>query len=182
MSTPADAFAAKAPLLEDVALAKIVLFDLLAPAVRDHVEGVYVYGSFVAPERELDRDGEVSDLDVYVTVDDAILPGAGDDPREVSTRFGATEHGLLCRLATQGALDVFGRREAFDVGLPDAPDPVVATVERAERAVFHAREMDIDLLRFRPLDLTLGTPEAFRSFVGGDPHLQVWPLDGGRGA
>jgi hypothetical protein len=175
----ADTFAEKAPLLKDVGLAKIVLFDLLAPEVREHVESVYVYGSFVDPDRELDRDGDVSDLDVYVTVGDEVPPtvDGSQEPAEVSTRFGATEHGLLCRCATQGALEVFGRGEAFDVPLPDAPEPVVGSVERAERAVFHAREIDGELLRFRPLDLTLGTPDAFATFVDGDPHLEVWPLD-----
>ena len=179
MSTPTDAFAEKAPLLEDVGLAKIVLFDLLAPEVREHVESVHVYGSFVDPDRELDRDGDTSDLDVYVTVGDAVLPtvAGSHEPAEVSTRFGATKHGLLCRCATQGALEVFGRREAFDVPLPDAPEPVVGSVERAERAVFHARETDGELLRFRPLDLTLGTPDAFATFVDDDPYLEVWPLD-----
>jgi hypothetical protein len=174
----AEAFAEKAPLLEDVALAKIVLVDLLAPTVREHVETVSMYGSFVDPDRSLDRDGTISDLDVYVTVDDAVLPAdAAGEPIEVSTRFTATTHGQLCRCATHGTLDVYGRREAFDVPLPDAPEPVRESIERAERAVFHARETDADLLRVRPLDLTLGTPEAFATFVAGDPHLEVWPRD-----
>jgi len=177
--TPAEAFADRAPLLEDATVAKVVLFDLLEREVREHVKSVYVYGSFVDPDQELDRDGDVSDLDIYVTVGDAVLPtvDGAHEPAEVSTRFGATEHGLLCRCATQGALEVFGRGEAFDVPLPDAPEPVVGSVERAERAVFHARETDGELLRFRPLDLTLGTPDAFATFVDGDPHLEVWPLD-----
>lgn len=177
MPTPAEVFAEKAPLLVEPAVAKIVLFDLLERPVREHVDGVYVYGSFADPDTELDREGDVSDLDVYVTVDEAILPAVEGDPAEVSTRFNATQHGLLCRLATQGAIEVFGRREAFDIPLPDAPEPVVGSVERAERAVFHAREIDVELLRFRPLDLTLGTADAFATFVDDDPHLGVWPLD-----
>ena len=177
MSTPTDAFAEKAPLLEDVGLAKIVLFDLLAPEVREHVESVHVYGSFVDPDRELDRDGDTSDLDVYVTVGDAVLPTVDGEPAEVSTRFSATEHGLLCRCATQGALDVYGRREPFDVPLPEVSEPLRESVERAERAVFHATERDTELLRFRATDLTLGAAAAFEAFLGDDPRLQVWPLD-----
>ena len=61
----ADTFAEKAPLLADIDLAKIVVSDLLAPEVREYVERVYVYGSFVDPDAELDRDGDTSDLDVY---------------------------------------------------------------------------------------------------------------------
>lgn len=178
MSTPADVFAEKAPLLEGLEVAAIVLFDLLDAEVRREVDAVYVYGSFADPDRELDRDGDVSDLDVYVTVEDvAVLPTADGEPAEVSTRFGATEHELLCRLATQEAFEVFGRSDGFDVSLPDAPEAVVESIERAERTAFHVSELDVELLRFRPLDLTLGTPGAFASFVDDDPHLQVWPLD-----
>jgi hypothetical protein len=173
----AEAFAEKAPLLDDVALAKIVLVDLLAPTVREHVETVSVYGSFVDPDRALDRNGTVSDLDVYVTVDDKALPAPAGEPVEVSTRFTATTHGQLCRCATHGALDVFGRREAFDVPLPDTSVPLRESIERAERAVFHATELDTELLRLRPLDLTLGTPEAFATFLGDDPQMEVWPRD-----
>ena len=173
----ADTFAEKAPLLEDVALAKIVLIDLLAPEVRRHVDTVSVYGSFADPDRALDRDGTVSDLDVYVTLDDAALPRVGGEPIEVSTRFTATHHGQLCRCATHGALEVYGQREAFDVPLPDASVALWASIECAERAVFHATELDAELLRLRPLDLTLGTPGAFEAFLGDDPHLEVWPRD-----
>lgn len=179
---PREVFARSAPLLDDVALAKIVLVDLLAPEVRDHVAGVYVYGSFVDGTTELDREGNTSDLDVYVQVAPEGLPTTDDgEPREVSTRFSATDHGLLCRCATHGALDVFGRTEPFVVPLPDAPGPVVESIKSAERAVFHAREMDTELLRFRALDLTLGTGDAFERFLGEDPRLRVWPLDDGAG-
>jgi hypothetical protein len=84
----------------------------------------------------------------------------------------------LCRLATQGALTVYGRDEPVGVALPDAPAPVVESLVRAERAVFHASGFDVELLRFRPLDLALGTPAAFERFVGEDPRLRVWPTDG----
>ena len=179
--TPAEAFAERAPLLDPPTVAKVVLFDLLAPEVREHVESVYVYGSFVDPDRELDRDGDTSDLDVYVTVGDVVLPTVDSKPAEVSTRFSASQHGLLCRCATQGALDVFGRTDPFDVPLPDAPEGIVESIKSAERAVFHPREMDADLLRFRALDLTLGTRDAFERFLGEDPRLRVWPLDQGAG-
>jgi len=176
--TPGEVFAERAPLLDDVALAKIVLVDLLAREVREHTTGVFVYGSFVDGAATLDREGDTSDLDVYVTVAPEGLPTTdGGEPREVSTRFSATDHGLLCRCATHGALDVFGRAEPFDVPLPDVPEPVAESIKSAERAVFHAREMDTELLRFRALDLSLGTAAAFRSFLGDDPRLQVWPLD-----
>jgi len=99
------------------------------------------------------------------------------DTTEVSTRFSASQHGLLCRCATQGALDVYGRREPFDVPLPEVSEPLRESVERAERAVFHATERDTELLRFRATDLTLGTAAAFEAFLGDDPRLQVWPLD-----
>jgi hypothetical protein len=175
----AETFAEKAPLLEDLGLAKIVLFDLLAPEVREHVESVYVYGSFVDDSTELDRDGDTSDPDVYVTVGDAVLPrvDGAQEPAEVSTRFGATEHGLLCRCATQGALEVFGRADPFDIPLSGVSEPLRESIERAERAVFHATELDTELLRFRATDLTLGTAAAFEAFLGDDPRLQVWPLD-----
>ena len=135
----AETFAEKAPLFEDLGLAKIVLFDLLAPEILPRVDG---------------------------------------KSREVSTRFGATEHGLLCRCATQGALNVYGRAEPFDLSLPAVSEPLRETIERAERAVFHATELDTELLRFRATDLTLGTAAAFEAFLGDDPRLQVWPLDG----
>ena len=96
----------------------------------------------------------------------------------MSTRFGATEHGLLCRCATQGALNVYGRAEPFDLSLPEVSDPLRESLERAERTVFHATELDTELLRFRATDLTLGTAAAFEAFLGDDPRLQVWPLDG----
>ena len=179
MSTPTDAFAEKAPLLEDVGLAKIGLFDLLAPEVREHVESVYVYGSFVDDSTELDRDGDTSDLDVYVIVGDEVLPRVDGEPRELSTRFGATEHGLLCRCATQGALEVFGRADPFDIPLSGVSEPLRESIERAERAVFHETELDTELLRFRATDLTLGTAAAFEAFLGDDPRLRVWPLDEG---
>ena len=177
--TPAEVFADRAPLLDDATVAKVVLFDLLAPEVREHVERVYVYGSFVNPDTELDRDGDTSDLDVYVTVAPEVLPRVGGEPREVSTRFGATEHGLLCRCATQGALEVFGRADPFDIPLSGVSEPLRESIERAERAVFHANELDTELLRFRATDLTLGTATAFEAFLGDDPRLQVWPLDEG---
>jgi len=172
--TPAEAFAERAPLLDDVTLAKIVLFDILEPPVRDGVECVYVYGSFVDDSTELDRDGAVSDLDVYVTVGPEVLPRVDGEPREVSTRFSASQHGLLCRCATQGALEVSGRAEPFDVPLPQVSEPLRESIERA---VFHANELDTELLRFRATDLILGTPDAFATFLGDDPRLQVWPLD-----
>ena len=177
--TPAEAFANRAPLLDGATVAKVVLFDLLEREVREHVESVYVYGSFVNDSTELDRDGDTSDLDVYVTVGDAILPrvDGAQEPAEVSTRFGATEHGLLCRCATQGALDVYGRADPFDVPLPEVSEPLRESIERAERTVFHATELDTELLRFRATDLTLGTAAAFEAFLGDDPRLQVWPLD-----
>lgn len=202
----AETYRERAPLLNGGDLAEVVLGDLLDPAFAEHLDGVYVYGSFVDPDRELDRDGDTSDLDIYVTVEPdtarellpglpAAEPGAdGDgDPagecedkdegeggaREASTRFGATQHGLLCRLATQGALTVYGRDEPVGVALSDAPAPVVESLVRAERAVFHTSGFDPELLRFRPLDLTLGTPTAFERFVGEDPHLRVWPTDDG---
>jgi len=177
--TPAEAFADRAPLLDDATVAKVVLFDLLEREVREHVKSVYVYGSFVDPDQELDRDGDVSDLDIYVTVGDAVLPtvDGAHEPAEVSTRFGATEHGLLCRCATQGALDVYGRADPFDVPLPEVSEPLRESIERAERTVFHATELDTELLRFRATDLTLGTAAAFEAFLGDDPRLQVWPLD-----
>jgi hypothetical protein len=177
--TPAEAFADRAPLLDDATVAKVVLFDLLAPEVREHVENVYVYGSFVNDTTELDRDGAVSDLDVYVTVGDEVLPRIDGEPREVSTRYGATEHGLLCRCATQGALEVYGRAEPFNLSLPEASEPLRESIERAERAVFHANELDTELLRFRATDLTLGTAAAFETFLGDDPRLRVWPLKEG---
>ena len=173
MST-ADTFAEKAPLLADVDLAKIVVSDLLAPEVREYVERVYVYGSFVDDSTELDRDGDTSDLDVYATVDGDLLPG---DVTEVSTRFSASRHGLLCRCATQDALEVYGRAEPFDLSLPPVSEPLRESIERAERAVFHATELDTELLRFRATDLTLGTPAAFEAFLGDDPRLRVWPTD-----
>jgi hypothetical protein len=172
--TPAEAFADRAPLLDDATVAKVVLFDLLEREVREHVESVYVYGSFVDDSTELDRDGDTSDLDVYATVDDDLLPG---DTTEVSTRFSASQHGLLCRCATQGALAVYGRREPFDVPFPEVSEPLRESVKRGERAVFHATERDTELLRFRATDLTLGTAAAFEAFLGDDPRLQVWPLD-----
>ena len=175
--TPAEAFAERAPLLKPPTMAKVILFDLLEREVREHVESVYVYGSFVDDSTELDRDGDVSDLDVYVTVADEVLPRVNGEPREVSTRFGATEHGLLCRCATQGALEVYGRADPFDLSLPEASEPLRESIERAERAVFHASELDTELLRFRATDLTLGTPPAFEAFLGDDPRLRVWPLD-----
>jgi hypothetical protein len=39
-------------------VAKEVLFDLLEREVREHVEGVYVYGSFVDDSMELDRNDD----------------------------------------------------------------------------------------------------------------------------
>jgi hypothetical protein len=176
-ATPAETFADRAPLLNPETVAKAVRFDLFAPEVHEHVERVYVYGSFVNPDTELDRNGDTSDLDVYVTVAPEVLPRVDGEPREVSTRFGASQHGLLCRCATQGALDVYGRADPFDLSLPEASEPLRESIKRAERAVFHATERDTELLRFRATDLTLGTAAAFEAFLGDDPRLQVWPLD-----
>lgn len=178
MSTPAETFADRAPLLDDIDVANVVLFDLLEPAVRERVDHVYVYGSFVDADRELDRDGDVSDLDVYAVVDEGALDTWGVDGTEVPTRFSASQHGLLCRCATQGALDVYGRREPFDVPLGVDDSALVESLTRAERAVFHARALDTELLHFRALDLALGTSGTFERFLGDDPRLEVWPLDG----
>jgi len=180
-----ETYRERAPLLPPDALTEIVFGDLLAPELVEHVEAVYVYGSFADPDRELDRDGDVSDLDLYVVMEreaaGEFLPtGEGPGAGEVSTRFGATQHGLLCRLATQGAITVYGRDEPLGVTLPDAPEPVVESLVRAERAVFHASGFDVELLQFRPTDLTLGTRDVFDQFVGDDPHLQVWAADWGR--
>jgi hypothetical protein len=154
MSTPTDAFAEKAPLLEDIGLAKIVLFDLLAPEVREHVESVYVYGSFVDDSTELDRDGDTSDLDVYVTVADEVLPRVDGEPREVSTRFGASQHGLLCRCATQSALTVYGRTEPFDLSLRG-----VRTTPGEYRAG-RTRRVSRDRRRHRTVALPCNGPDA----------------------
>jgi len=61
----------------------------------------------------------------------------------------------------------------------EASEPLRESIERAERAVFHATEGDTELLRFRATDLTLGAAAAFEAFLGDDPRLQVWPLDEG---
>jgi hypothetical protein len=79
---------------------------------------------------------------VYVTVADGLLPG---DTTEVSTCFGATTHGLLCRAATQGWLDVCGRPEPVEVSLVD-DSALRESLLRAERAVWHARGIDPELL------------------------------------
>jgi hypothetical protein len=173
-ATPAEAFADRAPLLDPPTVAKVVLFDLFAPEVREHAERVYVYGSFVDDSTELDREGGTSDLDVYVTVADGLLPG---DTTEVSTRFGATTHGLLCRAATQGWLNVYGRPEPVVVSLPVDDSALRESLLRAERAAWHARGIDPELLQFRATDLTLGTTAAFERFLGDDPRLEVWPLN-----
>lgn len=177
--TPADSFVTKAPLLADGELAAVLLEDVLDPTVVERVAAVYCYGSLADPDASLDADGSVSDVDVYVVLEDGALAdlGAPERASEVSTRFSATQHGVLCRLAAQGVLDVHARPEPFDVPLNVAGGPLARSVRQAERAVFHAREGDVELLQFRPMDCTIGTEAAFREFVEPDPHLKVWPCD-----
>lgn len=147
-------------------------YDLLAATIRGRCRSIWLYGSFADPETPVDRDGEVSDLDLWV-----VHPDVGGDG--VSTRFSADRHGLLCRLAAHGAVDVYaGDRDPDDlrgVQLPTHNEALRMTLERAERAVVRANRLDHELLRFRPVDLTIGTRSALDEFLDGDPALCLWP-------
>lgn len=60
------AFEEKAPLVEPAALARLVTEELCTPELRRRVEGVWLFGSFVDPDKPLDTGETHSDLDVLV--------------------------------------------------------------------------------------------------------------------
>lgn len=190
--TPREAFEEKAPRLSPERVTEAVRDDVLAPPVRDAARSGWLHGSFADPASGLDREDPatpggphgLSDVDVFV-----VIEGWGD--RTLATRFTASEHGLLCRLAAQGELRVSADadrperldRPAVSEDLRDAVAlPATAletTVRRAERTAFHARDFDVDHLQLRELDLTLGGREAFDRLVGDESRIRLWPQTGG---
>lgn len=191
-STTRQTFRVKAPRLSLESLTEVVRNDVLAPAVRDVARSAWLHGSFADPRSGIDREdletpggpNGLSDVDVFVVVE-----GWGD--LHLSTRFTASQHGLLCRLAAQGELDVYtgdGPPDRLDrPAVPEevrsrvsVPTPALErTICRAERTTFHVREFDVELLQFRALDLTLGGQTAFEQLVGDEPRLQLWPTPTG---
>lgn len=171
---PAEAFARKAPQLTRDELATIVREELLVGPIRKHCESVWLYGSFVNSDAELDIDGDVSGLEVYVTVDPSILPSAD---AEVSTRFSATQRGVLGRLAMHDVIDIYGQPEPRFVSFPLAPESLLESLRTAERAVFHVRESDREQLNYRGLKLTIGTRAALDELLDRNPALRLWARD-----
>lgn len=191
-TTPAATFGEKAPQLSCETLADVVRQDVLAPAVRETTEEIWLHGAFADPESGIDREDletpggltGLSDVDVFVVLD-------GWDAATLDTRFTASQHGLLCRLAAQDELAVHTDADPTDrLDRPPVPKPIreadllpadalETTIQRAERTTFYARDFDRDLLQFRALDLTLGGPAAFEWLLGDQPKLRVWPTDGG---
>lgn len=179
-ATPADVYAHRAPMLPVAELRPILVEDLVVDGLRDRMDAIHVYGSFIDPDAQLDYDdsfdepqhpADASDLDVWIEV---------DAPATASTRFGGNQHGLLCRLASQGVLNDWGERAQEFETIPIDPtreldDAIIETVRRAERATFSLTEQDAEILGFRVLDLTIGTRDAFEQEVGDDPYLTIWP-------
>lgn len=185
--TARETFRRKAPRLSRATVARVVRTDVLAPSVRDAARGGWLHGSFADPGSGLDREDPatpggshgLSDVDVFVVIDDW-------SDRTLTTRFTASEHGLLCRLAAQGELhvstdaDLSGRLdraavpEGFCGAVALSATALEKTLHRAERTAFHVRGFDVDHLQFRALDLTLGGPTAFDRLVGDDPRIRLW--------
>lgn len=192
-ATPAATFREKAPRLSRETLVAVVREHVLAPPVREATESIWLHGAFADPESGIDREDPetpggwtgLSDVDVFVVLDDW-------DAAALDTRYTASQHGLLCRLAVQSELHVHTDADPTDrLDRPAVPDSIrdagllptdalKTTIRRAERTTFFARDFDRDLLQFRALDLTLGGPGAFEWLLGDRPKRRLWPPAGGR--
>lgn len=178
---PADVYAERAPNLPAYELLTVVREEILADELLEDVVAIHVYGSFVRPDVAIDYDEQLnepthpadnSDLDVWVEME-------GWDDRVLSSRYTGSQHGLVCRLAAQGLVDVHGLEDSELLDVPisgriDATDAEIETIRRAERTTVSLTDTDQEILGFRPLDFSLGGSDAWEREVGDDPTLTIW--------
>lgn len=157
---PKDSFNRKAPLVDAEELVEIIVDEIVSEDLKQQADSIWLLGSFVNPEKELDRKGR-SDLDVFVVVPDWEYPQVDTGVAIFADQ--ATVPELIAELADNGEYLALkgpeGRWERPPAEIWDTiPEYARRTLINSASNVFFRNEDEKASNKIRLYDVTIGSP------------------------
>lgn len=149
-----ESFREKAPLVSLDELAEIITKDILTEELRQKTESVWLFNSFVDPEREIDEKETDSDLDVILLVPDWELPVL-DTGLAVVAPQADTPEAYENNAGEMNWSSKDGKWDSPAKAWERLPDYVRETFLESVQRGFFANESDVESNNIRLYDITI---------------------------
>lgn len=166
-------FQEKAPLVDLDELRRMVVDDILADELRERADSVWIYGSFVNEDKELDAGDARSDLDLFVRVPEWSHPIA--DSAIAAVASAAPDGDVPDSDDWEGiATPETAWERSADEAWEQLPASVRDTLVRSTKRVFYATEAELDDGDSRVFDVNVGNAEQFWYVARYHPVSWIW--------
>lgn len=180
--TAREEFESKAPLLEFEEMKNILIENVIHERLLDRTRGIWLHGSFVDPDSEIDTGDKRSDMDVFVVVPGWELPVATTGIAWTAPQAPQIE----------GLEHLRGNHDWDELPAPSEdwkwncspgeaweklPDYVRTTLVNSNKRFFFATPTDYKERKARPYDVFVGDVEQFEFHSKIGPKVKVWEND-----
>lgn len=146
----------KAPLVDPDGLVDTIESEILSPELRDRGSSIWLRGSFVDPDREIDSGEKYSDMDVYVPVDGWDLPLAGPGTIIYASQTDSVHAVAVAKDEYEWSYK--HQWESADRAYERLPEYAIETFTESLRHFFIASEEDKEADVYRQYDIRIGSP------------------------
>lgn len=172
-------FEAKAPLIDLEQLAQMLTSEIIASELLSQADSVWLFASFVNPNKEIDTGRKASDLDVFVRVPDWEMPIADSGiPIFASSQPTSDLYETMTDDLNWQGHDAPDRQWdcSPDEAWKSLPEPVQITLFRCTRKLFHATQEDREKNRGRIYDILIGNEVQFKwaTYYDENDRLLIW--------
>ncbi|RQG99200.1 hypothetical protein EA472_15140 [Natrarchaeobius oligotrophus] len=170
-------FERKAPLLEFNEMKDILVTEIIDEKLLERTRDVWLHGSFVQPDAEIDTGDKLSDMDAFIVVPSWELPVAN-----TGIAWAAPQAPRLESLDHLGDHFVWNELPAEDEGWncsageawEQLPDCAKTTLLNSTQRFLFANENDHEARRARNYDIMIGSVSQFDHQKKKCPKTKIW--------
>lgn len=172
-----EEFQNNAPIIGVEELAEMLRFEMLSDETREKANSIWIVGSFVTPDKDIDTGESHSDLDVFVVLPNWELPIAG-----TALAMMAPQSDTLARYEQYPEKYNWSSKDTprwkWDCSAEEAweriPEHAQKTLVQSTERYFFATDDDIEENRQRSYELNIANQQQLEHAVKDIPALEIW--------